>query len=300
MEAIIDVAQDIGSYAEELAAAGVRTVIRYYNHRNTPANPQKCLSEREHWELSNAGLSVCVVFEQRGGAGDAYHPKGFIEDFTAATGARDGARALALAAQLGQPKGSGIYFAVDWDFAQAGELAAIAAYFAAVRAALGGVYRCGVYGSGLVARTLLAKGLVDLVWLAGATGWSGTRDFHAQGGWHLFQQALQRKSAIGGFFYDGNVAHPAQADYGQFGGVAAAQAPQRPPTDLYAVAARSGLKLRRGPGTGFAARRTLPFGTQVHAMGRNGAWMLVDLQGDGKADGHMHADYLRAVTGASA
>jgi hypothetical protein len=281
MEAIIDVAQDVGAHAKQLAAAGVRTVIRYYNHRNTPANPQKCLGHREHWELSDAGLSVCVVFEQRGGAGDANHPMGHIEDFTAATGARDGARALALATQLGQPVGSGIYFAVDWDFTQAEQLS--------------GAYRCGVYGSGMVARILLAKGLVDLVWLAGATGWSQTKAFHAEGGWHLFQHALQRKSAIGGFFYDGNIAHPAHADFGQFGGAASAERSKSPQADLYAVAARSGLKLRRGPGTGFTARRTVPFGTKVHAMGRNGAWMLVDLQGDGKADGHMHADYLRPV-----
>ena len=213
MEAIIDTATDVGAYAEKLAAAGVKTVIRYYNNRNTPANPAKCLGHRELSDLARAGLSVCAVFEQRGGAGDAAHPKGHIDDLSAAAGARDGARALALATELGQPEGSGIYFAVDWDFAATSELRQITAYFTAVRTVLTPKYRIGVYGSGLAARTLRVKGLADLVWLAGATGWSGTKLARERGDYHLLQGG-QRKSAIGGFLYDVNTA--GAADFGQW------------------------------------------------------------------------------------
>lgn len=297
MESIIDVATDVGRHADKLFAAGVRTVIRYYNNRNTAANPAKCLGQRELSDLSRAGLSVAVVFEQRGGAGDAAHPKGHIEDLSAATGARDGARALALAQGLGQPEGSAIYFAVDWDFAGASALKQIAAYFAAARAAVQGRYRIGVYGSGLVARTLRAKELVDLVWLAGATGWSGTRQVRDAGDYHLLQ-GTQKRSIVGDFHYDPNTA--THADFGQFGGAGAAVRSADAPARLYAVTARSGLRLRRGPGTGFAAMRTVPFGALVHGLGRTGEWMLVDLQGDGWADGHMHAAYLRAAADASA
>ena len=60
----------------------------------------------------------------------------------------------------------------------------------------------------------------------------------------------------------------------------------------HSVIARDGLRLRGGPGTEFPIRRSLPFGTPVNIIEREGAWALVDLQGDGRADGHAHADFL--------
>jgi len=54
-----------------------------------------------------------------------------------------------------------------------------------VKEVLTGKYLIGVYGSGAVGVQLRQQTLVDYLWLAGATGWSGTR------------RALQ-----GGSFYD--------------------------------------------------------------------------------------------------
>ncbi len=67
MHEIIDVAWNVGNYAERLAEAGVKTVIRYYNHRNSERLPSKALSLRERDQLFGAGLSIAVVFQQRGG-----------------------------------------------------------------------------------------------------------------------------------------------------------------------------------------------------------------------------------------
>lgn len=72
--------------------------------------------------------------------------------------------------------------------------------------------------------------------------------------------------------------------------VAAEMAPGR-----QRVIARDGLLLRGGPGTEFPKRGSLPFGTEVNAIARAGDWLAVDLQGDGKADGFMHASLLAPV-----
>ena len=64
----------------------------------------------------------------------------------------------------------------------------------------------------------------------------------------------------------------------------------------YRVSARSGLRLRSGPGTKFGIISVLPRDTVVYHRGKTGAWMLVSLQDDGLADGHMHASYLERIT----
>jgi hypothetical protein len=63
----------------------------------------------------------------------------------------------------------------------------------------------------------------------------------------------------------------------------------------FVVIARSGLKLRGGPGQDFDTLRTLPEGTVVNVISREGLWGLVDLEGDGKADGFMSLPFLRAL-----
>jgi hypothetical protein len=63
----------------------------------------------------------------------------------------------------------------------------------------------------------------------------------------------------------------------------------------YAVIARSGLKLRGGPGTDFDSERTLPLGTELNVVdlsSQDQAWARVDLQGDGILDGFVFAAFL--------
>lgn len=61
----------------------------------------------------------------------------------------------------------------------------------------------------------------------------------------------------------------------------------------FVVIARGGLKLRSGPSQDFDALRTLPEGTAVDVVSREGMWALVDLEGDGKADGFVNFPFLR-------
>lgn len=211
MHSIIDVPQNVGGLARYLAASGVNTVIRYYNHRNSTLFPSKCLTGVELAALHGAGMSVAVAFEQRGGAG------GRICDLDGPAGERDSARALDLAATLHQPKGSAIYFTVDWDYYAPQHLTLVTSYFRSVRDALAGCYLVGVYGSGTVGRHLKLQGLVDHIWLSGSLEWSGTRQALEQGDWSLFQRYMGKRSAFGGFRYDGNLVNPALQDFGQFG-----------------------------------------------------------------------------------
>lgn len=63
----------------------------------------------------------------------------------------------------------------------------------------------------------------------------------------------------------------------------------------FVVVARSGLKLRGGPGTDFMSERTLPAGTEVEVVrfdGPNSDWALVDLESDGERDGYLFAAFL--------
>jgi len=275
MHEIIDSPYNLGEHAARLFQEGVRTVIRYYNNKNSTTFPSKCLTLDEYEKLVAAGLNVAVVFQQRGGAG------GFIDDFGTGKGTRDATRAQALAAGIGQPNGSGIYFGVDHDFAKPAELAQIERYFREVNTVFAGRFRVGVYGSGAVCSRMKTAQLASLFWLPGAMGWTGSTAFLASQQWTLFQKFQEIRSDFSGFDYDGNLFNPAFADFGQFG-------PHPPATAnkvaVFEVTARSGLRLRGGPGSSFDTLRTLPLGTLVHGVGQDGAWVQVDVNGDGAAD----------------
>lgn len=93
--------------------------------------------------------------------------------FSQSRGHQDGQIAVHEAINVGQPAGSCIYFAVDYD-AGAHELAAISAYFTeAQKQAKEAGYVAGVYGSGLVCQHLKDAGLVSKTWLAQSTGFAG-------------------------------------------------------------------------------------------------------------------------------
>jgi hypothetical protein len=66
------------------------------------------------------------------------------------------------------------------------------------------------------------------------------------------------------------------------------------------VNARDGLRLRSGPDLHFPAVRTLPLGTVVAVLKREGVWAQVDLEGDGVADGFVHGSFLEPASAGSA
>ena len=296
--AIIDTPHSTADLAPALAAAGVQCVIRYYNRQNTARFPHKKLTAAEADILSGSGISLAVVFQQNNRD---------LEDFGAANGATDAARALSDATAVGQPAGSAIYFAVDSDFLRPSELQAIGDYFAAVHAAFAQAptsYRIGVYGSGTVAQALLDAGLVDLVWLAAALGWSGSRKFLESGRWDIFQDKISLKFQT--IDYDSNITRSGVTDFGQFRTTppAAHVALQQTPREisaspsLFEVTARTSLNLRGGPGLEFGVIRSLSSGQHLYGLKRSGEWLQVDVEGDGVADGYVHAGYLRPLVGA--
>ena len=61
------------------------------------------------------------------------------------------------------------------------------------------------------------------------------------------------------------------------------------------VIARDRLRLRGGPGSEFPVFRVVAFGTIVDVLRKDDRWALVDLEGDGRADGHMHASFLERL-----
>ncbi len=284
MQRIIDTNVNVSAFAGALKSAGVGTVIRYYCK-----GVSKRLGPDEAQTLAAAGLSLAVVYEDRAGAENL---GGSIADLTATTGAADALRALEQAHAVGQSAGSAIYFAVDRDFVKPSELASIKDYFAAVKDQIGGRYKIGVYGSGLVSLMVEGAGLVDYIWLSLSTGWTGYQKCAASGKTTLLQKS-DKAWPGGGFSYDENVPAQGVTDIGAFalgGGVAPVE--PAPTGTLFSVNARGGLNLRRGPGVQFEVARTLVFGTIVHGMSQVEGWTLVDIEGDGQADGYLSTGFL--------
>jgi len=69
--------------------------------------------------------------------------------------------------------------------------------------------------------------------------------------------------------------------------------------DPHIVIARDGLRLRSGPSATAEIKRTIPEGTRVNVLAREGQWAQVDLEGDGRADGFMFLSLLKPVTDAA-
>ncbi len=155
------------------------------------------------------------VSGSRGGPVVFQHNNDKFATFTPERGTADAKRSLVLAAENSQPPGSAIYFGVDGGWKTADQLANIEAYFRAVDAGVAGSgYRVGVYGSGLVCRTLLGKGFAELCWLSNAKTWPEYEPYRKSLKWKLLQQL---ESRCGGRGVDSNLTNGTDTDFGQFG-----------------------------------------------------------------------------------
>lgn len=176
----LDASFELTKHAIALKAQGIDFVMRYYSH-----NATKNLSLAEARALSDAGLEIGVVWETSG------THSGF---FNRLQGLADGSAAYQLAANsIGQPAGSTIYFAVDYDPSLADINSPISAYFLGIGDAFGTAsngasnYRIGVYGSGLCCKTLLANKLAEMSWLSQSTGFAGSKDYASSQSYNLIQ-----------------------------------------------------------------------------------------------------------------
>ena len=174
-----DTTANCAGVAAQLKAAGYDFVGRYYAHTGS-----KRLSAAEAKAVSGAGLQLVTVWEAAPTT---------TRYFSRARGIDEGTSAYHAALLVGQPAGSAIYFAVDYDAPQAAIAGAIADYFRGIGdgfAAIAGntapAYRIGVYGSGASCSAMIGHGLARLSWLAQSTGWSG---YGTYSGWNIKQGA---------------------------------------------------------------------------------------------------------------
>jgi hypothetical protein len=159
-------------------------VIRYYNHNN----PHKNLTLGEAHALVAAGLRIVSIWEN-----------GFPDHagyFSHAKGVFDGTSAYHFAQQnIGQPAGTPIYFAVDYDASPKEISGVITQYFQGVTDAFNTIsghqpiYSIGVYGSGLTCSSFLNSGMVQFTWLAQSMGFRGSKTFKK----FNIKQALQKR-----------------------------------------------------------------------------------------------------------
>lgn len=181
----LDTTMELTRHAVALKAQNYDFALRYYSN-----NAAKNLSLGEARALSGAGLKIGVVWETSGT---------HAAFFTRAQGLADGAQAFRMASEaIGQPFGSAIYFAVDYDPTQADIDGGIANYFTGVRAALYVAnvgqpsYRVGVYGSGLCCGALVERGMAELSWLSQSSGFAGSRQYAEQKRYDLIQMLPAR------------------------------------------------------------------------------------------------------------
>jgi hypothetical protein len=199
----IDLATDVSDNINELRGARLDFVARYYRD---PASRWPALSPAEAQRLAALGVKIVAVWEWH-----STQP-GY---FTYASGYSDAMSATRQAYYVGQPPGSAIYFAVDFN-ARGADMDQVVQYFhgvAAGMAAAGGGsprYRVGVYGSGSVCAEVKGAGLAQYAWLTGSTAWDGTAGYTA---WNIKQAPLGGRFPNLSFDHDAN---EARNDYGGF------------------------------------------------------------------------------------
>jgi hypothetical protein len=188
--------------------------------------PEKIFRPTEAHLFAQEGLVASLVYEFRAGAETKDDPKPHPHDFDIDKARRDAAVALAQARAVGQPHGSAIYFAVDYDFTDRLTLERICNYFAEVervfRDASNGElpYALGIYGSGLICGTVKAqRAAVRFSFVAESTGWTGTDTYTD---WavkqsradhsipHLDYEDCEARGEFGGFIPWGAPAMPAK------------------------------------------------------------------------------------------
>lgn len=148
----------------QTAAAFVKDGYSFVARYLVPSG-YKALTKSEADRISQAGLQIVSVFETT--ANRALGGR--------SAGLADGATAVQVAHQLGQPAGSCIYFAVDFD-ATSAQMATVVAYIQAASEATP-EYTTGVYGSYAVMEAVKKAGACSRFWQTYA--WSGGKNPHS-------------------------------------------------------------------------------------------------------------------------
>ena len=117
---------------------------------------------------SRAGLSILSYYEAQGDQPTS---------FSLIRGTIDANDACNLAALIGQPRSSSIFFCVDFDASEEQVRDLIVPYFEGVHAGMEGRYGVAAYGSGAVLHALADQQLIEGSVLSCSRGWRGYDDF---------------------------------------------------------------------------------------------------------------------------
>jgi hypothetical protein len=151
----------------ELQGSGLEFVARYYRE---PVSRWPALSASEAQGLSSQGLKIVAVWES--------HSRD-VQHFSYFSGYNDAMMAYLQARAVGQPPGSAIYFAVDFN-PRSWAFLSIEEYFRGVNAGLAAAsgghanYTVGVYGSGAVCDAMKQERLAQYAWLSNSIAWEGS------------------------------------------------------------------------------------------------------------------------------
>jgi hypothetical protein len=154
---------ELTQYAIAIKQQGIDFAIRHYTHQ-----AGKSLSLAEARALTDAGIQIGVVWET---------PDAHLSYFSRAQGCADGAAAYLMAQSvIGQPSGSAVYFAADFEPDEAEIAGPVSRYFEGVNQAFHAAspaerqYQVGVYGSVSCCAAMMARGLATVSWVADEAG----------------------------------------------------------------------------------------------------------------------------------
>ncbi len=172
--------------AQALFDAGYRYVGRYLTGTYA-GGISKALTREEIQNIFNAGLNFWPIYQTSARA-NTY--------FTPAQGAEDAKNAIAAASALGIPRGTIIYFAVDFDAMDYQVTSNILPYFEKVHEEMSkSIYRTGVYGARNICSRVSAHGYACSSFVGNiSTGFSGNIGYPMPSNW-AFDQFTDRDSS---------------------------------------------------------------------------------------------------------
>ena len=225
--AIVDVAFDTRKHLAGFKSKGVKVIGRYYSRCTQPElglNSKRLIDQggrddrkSEVSQLLNRGFAILSIYQYYNNSAqkfDGRTKKGRIlrdancewtdvprsvED----EAKLDAAAAVKQAKSMRQPKGTAIYFGVDFNFTTKDQDVKdkMVRYFRVIKniVAAGG-YQVGAYGSGLAHQILRSEkdsqgkpGLIKFSWISASRSFANSSAFHRSKKWHLFQNQVDKE-----------------------------------------------------------------------------------------------------------
>src|SRR5215813_1287888 len=182
---------------EHLRKSGVLVIGRYFSRcqqrypktgklwRKRLINGDPTRPDGEAQTILQNGFAIMSIYQYNNREASPQAREGIL----------DAEAALAQAAAVKQPKGTVIYFGVDYPFSKnnSGQRNGVLTYFREIKKQFDAAgYRIGAYADGDALSLLMGDNpenekLIDVAWLLPSPSFPGNSDFHTNKHWHLFQ-----------------------------------------------------------------------------------------------------------------